>query len=375
MREVAVIGVGMTRFGRYEEKSILDHGREACRGALKDANIEWREVQIAYCGATQQGITPGTRVLAELALTGIPVITVDNASASGASAFREAYMAVATERVDVALAFGVGKMGRMLPSEVSSDPAEQKLMKANVGILPVTFFAMRMKRRMNDYGNTIDQFARIAVKNRRHGSLNPFAQFQRPITLEDVHNSRMICDPLTVLHCCATGDGGAAAILCSMDKAAKHVSKPLITVAASASSTQPYRSRNFPGPDKATLAAHDVYQQSGCGPWDMDLVQVHDAFTVEEIDFYELLGFCEEGEGGRLIDEGVTEIGGRVPFSTDGGLLARGHPMGPTGLAQIWETVIQLRGEAGPRQVEGARVGMCHIIGFGDVSFAHVLKR
>ena len=375
MRQVAIIGVGMTKFGRYEDKSIVAHGVEATQAALEDAGLEWKEIQIAYCGAAQQGITPGTRVLAAMGITGVPIINVENASATGSTAFREAYLAIASGLYDIALALGVGKMGRAFALASTPEPAEFNLMKAMGSLQPASFFAMRMRRRMNEYGTSIDSLARVSVKNHRHGVYNPYAQYPREVTLEEVHRSRMICDPVTVLHLCPTGDGGAASILCSKDKARKLGARPLITVAASAFRSQVYSSKKHPAPDVSTLTAREAYEQAGYGPWDMDLVQVHEAATVEEIDNYELLGFCNPGEGDRLIDEGVTQIGGRIPFNTDGGLLARGHPIGPTGLAQIWETVMQLRGAAGQRQVEGARIGMAHMIGHDRVCVCHILKR
>jgi acetyl-CoA acyltransferase len=375
MREVAVIGVGMTRFGRYDDKSSIEHGVEVTQAALKDAGLGWKEVQIAYCGAAQQGMTPATRVLAGLGTTGIPFINVENASASGSTAFREAYLAVATGLYDIALALGVGKMGRAFALASSPEPVEFNLMKAMGSLQPASFFAMRMRRRMKEYGTSIDSLARVSVKNHRHAVYNPYAQYPKEVTLEEVHRARMICDPVTVLHLCPTGDGGAAAILCSKEKAEKYSARPLITVAASAFRTQVYSSKRHPSPDVTTVTAKEAYEQVGCGPWDMDLVQVHEAATVEEIDNYELLGFCNPGEGERLIDDGVTQIGGRIPFNTDGGLLARGHPIGPTGLAQIWETVMQLRGEAGQRQVEGARIGMAHMIGYEGVCIIHILKK
>ena len=228
---------------------------------------------------------------------------------------------------------------------------------------------------MAEYGTSLDSLARVSVKNHKHAVYNPYAQYPKEVTLEEVHRSRMICDPVTVLHLCPTGDGGAAAILCSKEKAKKLGVRPLITVAASAFRSQEYSSTRHPAPDVTIVTAQEAYEQAGCGPWDMDLVQVHEAATVEEIDNYEFLGFCNLGEGDRFIDEGVTQIGGRVPFNTDGGLLARGHPIGPTGLAQIWETVVQLRGEAGQRQVEGAKIGMAHMIGHDRVCLCHILKR
>lgn len=375
MRRVAVVGVGMARFGQHPQRSVADLGAEAVLSALADAGLSWQDVQAAWCGAVGLGMTAGTRVLAELGLTGAPITTVDNASASGSTAFREASLSVACGLYDVALAVGIGKM---TAGGGAGAPAERRdiLQMQAMGFLPPAgVFAMRTRRRMHDYGTTIVPYARVSVKNHRHGALNPFAQFQKEVTLEEVLQSRLVCDPLTVLHCCPVGDGAAAAVVASLPRARRLGARPLVLVAASAFRSEVYSSDGHPGPSITELTARQAYEEAGAGPEDIDLVQVHDAFTVEEIDYYESLGFCRGGEGERLVEEGATTIGGRIPFNTDGGLLARGHPIGPTGLAQVWETVVQLRGRAGPRQVEGARAGLCQMIGAGGVCVIHILKR
>ena len=370
LRGVAVIGVGMTRFGQYPEKSAVDHGVEATLAALADARLEWKDIQAAYVGSMNLGGTIGPMTLAEIGLTGIPIMNVENASASGSAAFREAYIAIGAGLCDVALALGIGKMtASQAPRAGAAGPPHGD------SFPPAAVFAMRAQRRMFEYGDTADHYAKVSVKNHRHGALNPFSQFQEPVTIDEVRGARMIADPLTVLHCTPRGDGGAAAILCSAEKARALGVSPLITVAASAFRSELYRSPTLDSPTLTEATSREAYEQAGAGPWDMDLVQIHDAFTVEEIDYYEELGLCARGEGAKLIDEGVTEIGGKLPFSTDGGLLARGHPVGPTGLAQVWETVHQLRGTAGPRQVEGANIGLCQMIGAGGVCFVHILQR
>jgi acetyl-CoA acetyltransferase len=375
MREVAIVGVGMARFGQHPKRGIADLGVEAVLAALADAGLAWSEVQAAWCGAVGQGMTAGTRVLGELGFTGAPITTVDNASASGSTAFREAYLSVAGGLYDVALAVGVGKMTG--GGGAGPPPSRREILQMQaMGFLPPAgVFAMRTRRRMHDYGATIVPYARVSVKNHRHGALNPFAQFQKEVTLEEVLQSRLVCDPLTVLHCCPVGDGAAAAVVASLPQARRLGAKPLIRVTASAFRSEVYSNNSQPGPSITELTARQAYKEAGAGPEDMDLVQVHDAFTVEEIDYYESLGFCRRGEGEHLAEEGATTIGGRIPFNTDGGLLARGHPIGPTGLAQVWETVLQLRGRAGPRQVEGATAGLCQMIGAGGVCVIHILKR
>lgn len=382
MTRVAVAGVGMTPFGRLHDRSATSLGMEAVDNALEDAGLGWKDVQTMYCGVLLMGMTPGTRVGAELGLSGIPIVNIDNASASGSSAFREAFLAVQSGRADVALALGVGKAEGMRgglggPTKPGS-PAHREALVARMmmPMPPVGIFAMRTRRRMHDYGSKIEQFAGIAVKNRRHAALNPYAQLRKPQTLEDVLNARMIADPLTVPHCCPIGDGASAAIVVSEKKARQLGLDPLISVEASA-----FRTPTLAGgstsqdADTTGLTARDAYEQAGMGPEDISLVQVHDAFTVEEIDYCESMGFCAEGEGESLADAGELTIGGRIPFSTDGGLLSRGHPNGPTGLAQVWETTEQLRGRSGPRQVEGASAGLIHMVGVGGVCVVHILKR
>ena len=375
MRGVAVVGIGMVRFGRYPQRSIADLGIEAVLSALADAGLAWADVQAAWCGAAAQGITAGTRVLGGLGLTGAPITTVDNASASGSTAFREAYLSVACGLYDVALAVGVGKMTATGGSMAAPDRGETLQMQAMGFLPPAGIFAMRTRRRMHDHGATIIPYAGVSVKNHRHGALNPFAQFQKEVTLEEVLQSRLVCDPLTVLHCCPIGDGAAAAIVASLPRARRLGARPMVRVAASAFRSEVYSRDSHQGPAITELAARQAYEEAGAGPEDMHLVQVHDAFTVEEIDYYESLGFSPQGEGERMVEEEATTIGGRIPFNTDGGLLARGHPIGPTGLAQVWETVLQLRGRAGPRQVEGATTGLCQMIGAGGVCVIHILRR
>jgi len=382
MARVAVAGVGMAPFGRHPERSATNLGVEAIDQALTDAGLAWRDVQTMYCGVLLLGLTPGTRISEEMGFTGIPVVNIDNASASGSSAFREATLAVATEQVDVALAVGVGKAEGLrnatgpLPKPGTETYKHAQFLRMQGLFAPMGLFAMRTRRRMHDYGSRIEQLAMVAVKNRKHASLNPYAQLRKPQTLEDVMSARMVCDPLTVPHCCPIGDGASAAIVVSEKKARELGLSPMVTVEASV-----FRSPTSTGgttsqdSDTTARTAREAYEQAGMGPEDISLAQVHDAFTVEEVDYCEAMGFCPEGEGERWVEAGELGIGGRIPFSTDGGLLSRGHPNGPTGLAQIWETTQQLRGQSGERQVAGATAGLTHMVGVGGVCVVHILKR
>jgi acetyl-CoA acyltransferase len=279
---------------------------------------------------------------------------------------------------------GVGKFGRNLrldggvgtPEPGTAEYKEQQIARMQAALPPVGQFAMRTRRRMYEFGSTMDQFALVAVKNRRHAQHNPYAQLRTPLTLDDVRNARMVADPLTVPHCCPVGDGGAAAVVVSEKKARELAIASPVRVVASAFRT-PTLAGGMDAQDADTSVAtcRDAYAQAGAAAADIDLVQVHDAFTVEEIEYCESMGFCEVGQGEAAVERGELSIGGRIPFSTDGGLLSRGHPLGPTGLAQVHETVLQLRGQAGVRQVEGARQGLLHMVGIGGVCLVHILRR
>lgn len=379
-----VAGVGMVAFGRHPEMTVGDLGASAILEALADAGLPWKAIETMYCGAAGAGMTPGTRVGALMGLTGIPIINIDNASASGSSAFRLACREVDSGAADIVVAVGVGKFGRTLrldggtggPEPGTAEYHERQVAATHGSMPPAGLFAMRTRRRMHEFGSTIEQFAAVAVKNRKHAALNPYAQMRGPLTLADVMEARMVADPLTVPHCCPVGDGGAAAIVVSDRKARELGISPAIRVVASAFHTPTLSAdMNAQDADTTTSTVREAYREAGLGPGDIDLVQVHDAFTVEEIEYCESMGFCERGQGEFAVERGELSIGGRIPFSTDGGLLSRGHPLGPTGLAQVHETVLQLRGVAGQRQVEGARTGLVHMVGIGGVCLVHILQR
>lgn len=375
MSDVAVVGVGMARFGRFPEVSYLNHGVVAIRNALADAGLDWTDIESFVCGAGNLGMSPGSRIGHELGLTGAPIVNIENASASGTSAFREAYLAVAHEECDIALAVGVGKMQRRMFTGDGTEDLERRSRRAAGPSSAAGIFALRARRRMHLYGTDPSVFAQIAVKSHRHAALNPYAQFQTEVTLEQVLASRMIADPLHLMECCPTGDGGAAAIVATPRVAERLGRHPVVRVVASASKSELFTEDPFPEWVLTKATALAAYEEAAVGPEDLDLVQVHDAFSSEEIEYYEALGICPPGEGERLVRTGDTELGGRIPFNTDGGLISRGHPIGPTGLAQIWETVLQLRGDAGPRQVDGARTGLTQMIGAGTVCMIHILQR
>lgn len=377
MHEVAVLGVGMTPFRATSDQSLREQTYRAGRQALDDAGVQFGRVGVLYAGCIWEPPTTVARFAKELGMTGIPVQRVENASATGAAAMREAYWAVAGGQAEIAMAIGFDDMQRISNMGLSRDSTEGV-------ILPAAFFAMWARERAQEHGTTPHTLAAIAAKNWNHGALNPMAQRRpsEPVTPEKVLASRMIADPLTSMMSAAVGQGAAAVVLGRAELARELApSRPRIRVAASVLQTETYTDHHLflgpvVGPQAMTrAAARAAYEQAGVSPDDLDLVQVHDAFPIEELVYYELLGLCADGEGDRLVEEGATRLGGRIPCSTDGGLIGRGHPGGSTGLAQIWETTLQLRGEAGDRQVQGAQVGLCHMVGGGSVCAVHILKR
>jgi acetyl-CoA acetyltransferase len=375
MRNVVILGAAMKRFGKYE-RSIIDLGAECCLDALRDAGVAWRDVDAAYCSHVMMGVTVGQSVLMPLGPTGIPIFNVDNGCAGGTTAMIIARQAIGAGIYDLALIVGIQKMAKgILGPEILDSPETDKIQRS-MGLLSLpSKYAMIARRHMEEFGTTTEQLAQVSVKNHKHGTLNPYSQHQREFTREEVLNSRMIADPLTLYQCAPTGDGVAALVLCAEETARRYSTKPAVLMAGGALCSQVYV------PDDptsihafTTKAANQAYEMAGCGPGDLDVVELHDCFSIAEICHYENLGLCTKGEGGRLIDEGATEIGGRIPVNTSGGLLSRGDPTGATGVAQVVEIVWQLRGEAGKRQVPDAKVGLTHNL-TGLVCSVQILTR
>lgn len=378
-RDVYVIGVGMHPFGKHGAPA-RDMAFVAGTAALDDAGISFREVGTLYNGYISPEFLAGVTYAKDLGLTGVPVTHVENASATGSSAFREAVLAVAGGTCDVAMALGFdGTLGRATARLGAARPRGVEGL-----LLPAGFFAMWAVRRMHDYGTKVETFARIAAKNWNHARENPMAErrAEKPVTVQQVLDSPLVAYPHTAMMCCGTG-GGAACAIVATEEIARRVAagRPKILVRASQLRSEEYTDGHIflgavVGPAELTrTTSRRAYEEAGVGPEDLSLVQVHDAFPIEELMYYELLGICGDGEGDRLVEEGATAIGGRIPFSTDGGLIARGHPGGPTGLAQVWDITTQLRGQAGKRQVEGARLGLAHMMGAGSVCVIHILER
>ena len=379
MKDVAIVGANMIKFGRYPDKDVVRLASDAAIGALKDAGISINEVEVMVSGNLyQSNAMIGQRIMKEIGATGIPVVNVANACATGSTAFREAYLAVASGAYDVALAIGSEQMGKMglLGGGGERDISYSTEGVMGTGLMPGVFGQTGVEH-MRKYGTTAEQFAKIAVKNHKHGVHNPYAQYQKETPLEDVLNARMIAWPNTLFMCCPTGDGAAAAVLMSAEKARQYTSAP-IWVAASVLTSDPWQERNPTMFDVNTVtrnAAKQAYEEAGIGPEDLSQVELHDCFATAELVHYDNLMLCDEGEAGRLIDEGETSVGGRIPVNASGGLLSKGHPLGATGVANIVEIVWHLRGQAGGRQVENSKVGLAHVIGLGSACTIHIVKK
>jgi acetyl-CoA acetyltransferase len=358
MRDVYVVGVGMTHLGKHLDKRLRDLGRISCLSALKDAGLEPKDIQAGFCG---NALAPAIQsVFWEVGINKIPILNIENACCSGSSAFREAWLTVASGLYDVAMAVGVEKTYTEKGGMLDIGKPDLDLM---LGLVLPAYFAFVANRYIQDFGISKEDLALVAVKNRFHGSLNPYSQFREPVTVEEVVKSPMISDPITRLSCCPLSDGAAAAIVVSKEKAEK-LGKKLVKVAASILQSGSYDNpMNLSNWDLNIRASEEAYNRAGIGPEDIDLAEVHDCFTISELVHYESLGFAKKGEGVKLLKDKSTYIGGKVPFNVSGGLLAKGHPVGCTGVAQIVEAVWQLRGEAGKRQVENAKVAMTHTMG------------
>jgi acetyl-CoA acetyltransferase len=382
MTEVIIIGAGMTPLGKHLDRGLRDLGGEACRLALGDAGIHPREIQAGYCGnalgsAIQGETGVGQNSFWEAGISGIPIVNVENACATGSTALHLAWQAVATGVHDLVLVVGVEKA--VMPKGTMLNVGAGEL-ETQLGDVFPGYFAMIAQKHMAEFGTTPEQMAQVSVKNHYHGTLNPYAQFQKEFTLEEVLNSPMIADPLTLYSCCPNSDGAAALVLAG-GKTARRLGGDGIRLAASVLTTGTYDNRrDLTGWEAEERAARLAYEQAGLGPEDMNVVEVHDAFTICEIVHYEGLGLCPRGQGGRLAEEGVTALGGKVPVNPSGGLLSKGHPVGASGVAQVVELVWQLRGQAGQRQVPGARAALAQIMGGskeGDVKACtvHIMVR
>ena len=331
-----------------------------------------------WCGNLMQANNMvGQQVLQQIGQTGIPVVNCANACATGATAFRDAWLAVKAGAYDVVLAVGVEQMGKGLLGGTGAGRGIPKEGLLGSMTMPAVFAEAGMEH-SRKYGTTFEQFAKVSVKNHHHSTLNPKAMYQIETPLEQVMGAEMISYPNTKLMCSVNVDGSAAAVLVSERKAKQLGMKRAVKVRASVLTSDPWSERDLVMPDVNTctrLAAKKAYEMAGVGAEDINLIELHDCFATAEILHYENLGLCKDGEAGKLIDEGQTAIGGRIPVNLSGGLLSKGHPLGATGIANIYEISTHLRGEAGKRQVPNAKLGLTHVIGLGSACAIHILEK
>ena len=379
-REVYIAGVALSPWGYYPDVEPSEYGSKAIREALRDAGLGWSDVQAVFCGSVYGGTGSGHRVAKQIGFTGIPIINIENACSSSSSALRLAYQQIATEICDVVLVFGIEKNPKGPIPSTAFRPWESAL---GFNFHPGNY-ALETVQYQARSGATEEDISLVTVKNRKNAALNPNARYQKAVTLEEVQGSRFVAPPLRLFHCCPLADGAAAAVLCS-EKALR--SRPRgVRVAAAVLGSANYgdgyvpgaiiSSLKYPPPtDMVHYSAELAYEASGYGPEDIDIAQVYDTVSSSELWDIEELGLCPANEAPRLLREGVFDLGGRLPVNTDGGLMGRGHPMGATGLGQIVELVTQIRGEAGPRQVAKARVGLAHNMGAGPNSSVTILAK
>ena len=376
--DVYILGIDMIKFGRFPNKTVPELAAESILLALDDANLNMGDMEAFYCGNIKEvNRMVGQKTLQLIGQTGIPIVNCTNACATGATAFREGWMSIKAGIHDVVLVSGVEKMGTGL---LGGDTGELGIpLEGLLGsqTMPAIFSEAGMEHARN-YGTSFEQFAKISVKNHHHSTMNPKSRYQIETPLKEVMESEMIAYPNTKLMCSANVDGSAAAVLVSEKKAREFGMSRAIKVKASVLTSDPYDDRNLAMPNINTLtknAATQAYEMAGLGPEDLDLVELHDCFASAEMLHYGNLGLCKNEDAGRYVDEGRFEIGGIMPVNLSGGLLAKGHPTGATGVANLYEICAHLRGEAGERQVKNARIGLAHVIGLGSACGIHVLEK
>jgi len=387
MRDVAIIGVGETEFGELWDRSFRDLGIEAGLKAIQDAKVTAEEIDAVYVGnmsagkfIDQEHVSALVADYAGLADMHLPAVRVEGGGACGAVALLQARMAIASGRHDIVVVGGAEKMtdvGDVQAAEILAGTADQEW-ESVFGATFAGLFAMMARRHMHEYGTTREQLAAVAVKNHRHGALNPNAQFRREITLETVLQAPMVAEPLGLFDCAPLSDGAAAVVLCAMEKARRYTDTPIrIAGSGQASDFLALHDRRDLTTMDATIAARTrALKEAKVEPRDIQVAEVHDNFTITEILAIEDLGFVEKGKGGPATVEGLTALNGKISVNTSGGLKARGQPVGATGVAQAVEIVQQLRGEAGKRQVAGATRGLTHTLGgTGATAVVHVYQR
>jgi acetyl-CoA acetyltransferase len=394
---VWILGASMTKFMRYRDKDSIDLASDAALAALDDGGVSIFDMGILAVGSLfEANAMLGQRLQKQIGQTGIPVYNVANACATGATAVRTVLMAIKAGEADMGLAVGVEKMGKAgLLGGAGRSGREREVYERSgrygsvmsvegvlgTGTMPGVFAQAGMDYARQHDGVGAKQFAAVAEKNHAHSTLNPLAQYQDAFSLEQVMDAPMVSYPNTVLMCCPTGDGAAAAVLVSDEKLRTldaEQQRRAVKISASVMATDPWVEFGQVQPDVNTVtrnAADQAYEQAGIGPDELDLVELHDCFATAELLHYDNLRLCEPGGAGDFIDSGAPRRDGRTPVNVSGGLISKGHPLGATGVANLYEVATHLRGEAGPRQVEGARVGLTHVVGLGTAAAVHILEK
>jgi acetyl-CoA acyltransferase len=390
-----IIGTAMTPFRRHLDRDVTDLAVEASLGALGDCGMTVRDLQVMAVGSQFEPYTFGQDVQKQIGQTGIPLYNVHNACATGATAVRSVLMEIRAGEADVGLALGVEQMTAGSAPYRMQRPPERKVFTPEgrdghvlntEGVLGTGQMFGVFAQTGTDYarqhdGVGFEQFAKVAVKNHEHSTLNPLAQYQRPYTLEEIMSAEMLAYPNTLPMSCPTGDGAAAVVIVSEDKLRTldaDVQRRAVKISAAVMTTDPWTPDAEAHPDVNTLtrmAADQAYERAGVDPKDLDLVELHDCFASAELVHYDNLRLCEPGGAGEWIDKRGPWRDGEIPVNVSGGLISKGHPIGATGVANIYEVATHLRGEAGDRQIDGAKVGLTHVIGLGSVCAVHILER
>ncbi|HSO96569.1 MAG TPA: thiolase family protein [Acidimicrobiia bacterium] len=392
--DVWILGAAMTKFGRYTDKDVIDLASEASMDAMNDAGVTIHDMGVMGAGNLMEAASGiGQRIQKQIGQTGIPVYNVANACATGATAIRCVTMAIKAGEADMGLAVGCEQMGKagLLGASARSDKQVYEpsgrygavmSVEGRLGttLMPGVFAQAGMEYAGTNDGVGFEQFAKVAEKNHAHSVLNPLAQYQKAFSLEQIMGADMMAYPNTLLMCCPTGDGAAALVLVSEERLktlSDEQRKRAVKVSASVMTSDPWTDTDQVQPDVNTLtraAAKQAYEESGVDPKDLDLVELHDCFATAELIHYDNLGLCEPGQAGKFIDERGPWRDGTTPVNVSGGLISKGHPLGATGVANLFEVTTHLRGEAGDRQVHGAKVGLTHVIGLGSACAVHVLE-
>ncbi|MGP4111573.1 thiolase family protein [Streptomyces sp. 4N509B] len=367
--EVHVTAVGMVPFGKHRTRSFEDLGREAVLAALRDGGLERGDIDEVLCGTGYGGPMAGQRILGRLGMTGIPISNLENACSSGATALRDAIAAIRSGRARTVLVLGVDQLTRFGGGTLPLEATDPEVM---AGMVMPGVYAMRAARYLHETGTDVATLAGVTVKSRSNGARNPYAHFRTETTVEEVLAAKPIAEPFTLPMCSPVSDGAAALVVMSEEECRRRgVTGPRIDSSTLTSGDFGTGFRDMAHSELARRTAEAAYEEAGIGPEDLDVVELHDAFTIAELMYYEAFGLCGEGEAGALLASGATSIGGRVAVNPSGGLLSRGHPVGATGVAQVCEAVWQLRGQAGARQAGTPRVAMTHCSGGGISGFDH----